>query len=440
MKPRVLLFSLILATSLLFSLSAYDWGGTVDNRTTPTFFFGSETATFLQEDKLALWFDTSLGKTLTLLVQGSYTYTNDRPLLINLDLARLDGNFLLAGQRSSLFAFTAGRFPLADFSGRVLDASVDGVRGRWSNALLNATVAVAFTGLQLGLQLYPSESIELAPVSPVSMSWADRQADSALAPPRLIELVELHFPELFARQDLRIVLLAQQDLRSEDNLIQEGEVVYLSGAGGRLHSAYLGLGIEGALPAGLYYDLFSYVETGKTLSYISGVYEYAWMLSLLAGGSLRYYREDWLSSRAELRLLFASGDADYIDQFIEGNTEGLATAFIPVSVSNLGLQFSPRLGNLVTIEVGYSLKPMDILQTGIKGYIFLRPTQGLVSDQRVGDDSLYLGSEIDTATRLRLFSDLGAALSLGIFLPGNAFGAAAGEPEFRGRLEISFSF
>ena len=68
--------------------------------------------------------------------------------------------------------------------------------------------------------------------------------------------------------------------------------------------------------AGFYYDFFGFVETGKTLSYIGGIYEYAWMLSVLFGGGIRYYREDWLSSRAELRFLFASGDADYTENKI----------------------------------------------------------------------------------------------------------------------------
>ena len=164
------------------------------------------------------------------------------------------------------------------------------------------------------------------------------------------------------------------------------------------------------------------------------------MLSVLFGGGIRYYREDWLSSRAELRFLFASGDADYTVQFIEGNTDGLATSFVPITRSDLALEFSPSLGNLSVIELGYSLKPVNILQTGVTGYLFLRPTTGEISDTRISGDSLYLGSEIDTIARIRLFSDLGAALSLGLFLPGNALGTAAGEPEFRGRLEISFSF
>jgi hypothetical protein len=417
---KVLILSLILAMFLVTGVSAIDWGGTVDNRTTPTFFLGPKTANIVQEDKLALWVDANLGTNLNLLVQGSYTYSNERLLFINLDLAKIEGQFLVGKQRSSLFRFTAGRFPLAEFTGRVLNASVDGFRGGWSSSLLNATAAVAFTGLQIGPQIEnPSGPLELAPESPVSMTWADEQSASVWAPPRLIELVELHFPELLSRQDLRIVLVAQQDLRGQDTLNQEGDSVTTLGSGGLLHSVYLGLGIEGPLPAGLYYDLFSYVETGKTMSPIGGIggfYEYSWMLSVLAGGGLRYYIEDRLASRAELRFIFASGDSDYTFQFTEGNTEGLATTFVPISLSDIALEYSPRIGNLSVIELGYSLKPVDILQTGITGYVFLRPTSGTISDTRASGNSLYLGSEIDATARLRLLSDLGAALSLGLYI------------------------
>jgi len=214
------------------------------------------------------------------------------------------------------------------------------------------------------------------------------------------------------------------------------------GAGGRLHSFYLGAGLGGPLSAGLYYDAFAWLGTGRMLSYTGAVYEYAWMLGGLLGGSLRYFREDWLSSRARLGLLLASGDADYTDWYFEGNTEGLATAFLSVTSSDLGLVFSPRVGNLAAIQAAWSIKPLASLQTELSAWLFLRTSAGQISDARVdtASDSAYLGSEIDLRATLRPFSDLGGALSLGLFLPGAAFRDAYSDPEFRGRLEISFGF
>lgn len=435
MKARTMVLAAALLAGAALAAGAFDWGGTLDNRSTLT---DQDSAGFLQEDKLALWLESPLGKGLTLTAQGSYTFSlqtrgSGDPLIehvLDVDLLRVEAEYPLARERPALVAFTAGRFPLADFSRWVLDTTVDGAQVRFANPRLKASLAVAFTGL------------ELEPVSTVSMSWADENSDGPLAAPRLLELAQLELPELFRRQDLRLALLAQEDLRSQADLIQEGETTFVPGEGGRVHSAYLGAGLGGPLSSGLYYDAFAWLATGRMLSYMGAVYEYAWMLGGLFGGSLRYYREDWLSTRARLGLLVATGDADYTDWYFEGNTEGLATAFLSMTSSDLGVVFSPRVGNLAALEASWSIKPLAVLQTELSAWLFLRPSVGQISDARVdpGSDSRYLGSEIDVRAALRPFSDLGGALSLGLFLPGGAFADAYSDPEFRGRLEISFGF
>jgi len=177
MSKRLLSLLSVLFFSALLSLPAYDFGGTFDNATT------LDTAPLvLQEDKLALWFQTPLGRFLTLAVQGSFTYTYDslsnspHSVLLDVDSLKIAGEFPLQGARPSLFTFTVGRFPLADFSLQVLDTTIDGMELQWRGARLNATLAAAFTGL------------ELEPASSVNMTWADINSSSALAPPRLAEL------------------------------------------------------------------------------------------------------------------------------------------------------------------------------------------------------------------------------------------------------------
>jgi hypothetical protein len=435
MSKRLLSLLSVLFFSALLSLPAYDFGGTFDNATT------LDTAPLvLQEDKLALWFQTPLGRFLTLAVQGSFTYTYDslsnspHSVLLDVDSLKIAGDFPLQGTRPSLFTFTVGRFPLADFSRQVLDTTIDGMELRWRGARLNATLAAAFTGL------------ELEPASSVNMTWADINSTSAFAPPRVVEMLELHFPELFLRQDLLVAVLAQQDLRSQDQpgIQPEGPAPEVVGRGGLLSTEYLGLSLRGPLSGSLYYDVFAYLGTGRTLSYIeaTSTYSYEWLVSALTGGGLRYFREQWLNSRVELRFLLATGDTDYTVQFTEGNRDGLAATFVPITPAELALVFSPKAGNLALLSLSYSIKPIEILQTGLTAAVFVRPTLGLISDSQVDktSDSRYLGSEIDATAKLRPWSDLGMALSLGIFLPGGAFPAGERDSRFRGRLEISLSF
>jgi hypothetical protein len=405
----------------------------VYNATAPTYSASSQDWSFEQKDILALWLDAELNPRLSLTVQGSYTFTQDRPYLFDVDILKLQGRYPL--RNSSVLEFSLGRFQGADFTALLFNDNLDGVQVSWHPARANLSLTVGFLGL------------ELQPVSTVSMSWADRRAelsnDIALAPPRMLEMLQVELPELFGRQTMTTALIAQQDLRKE-GILSEGPSGEFSNMGGRLSTEYLGVALRGPLTEALYYDLFGYLGTGRMLSYsaIDVAYRYEWILSGLVGGGVRYFREQWLSSNFELRLLLATGDKDFADSFIEGNRNGLATVFQAISQPELTLLFSPRLGNLVMAEASYSLKPVASLQTILKGIFFLRPTLGPISDPSVdpASSSRYIGTEIDLTARWRLFSDLGLAFTAGAFLPGGAFRTDLREPDFGGRIELSFSY
>jgi hypothetical protein len=451
MKAKLCLF--LCAFLLLAALPgmSYDFGGKIDNATSPTVSSGN--VNLLQEDKLALWVETALGENLKLTVQGSftlpYTYsfsaesgdTGATPFL-NLDLLTVEGEKLLGSFGTRRLSYTLGRFAAADFSGYLFDDTLDGLTVGWQQALFNATLTAGYTGLQF--QPYSSVRMSGADAADTLYTEDDPLGDK-LAPPRLIGLLAFEFPELMGRQDLRVTLAAQQDLRDKTELLAEGDTVKaaLNGPVGRLSTQYLGAGLRGNLAPALYADLFVYLGSGRMLSWLEDAYyEYRWMLSALAGGSVRWFREDLLSSRAELKLLFASGDADF-ETFLEGNREELATAFQTISRPELALVFSPVLSNLAVLEASYSVKPAAALQVLVKAFAFLRPAAGPVSDSRVdpAGEADYLGSEIDLALRWRPYSDLGLACSAGIFLPAEAaFLAGAADPELQGRIEISFSF
>jgi hypothetical protein len=430
---RPLALAAVLAAALfltggLLRVSAIEWGGTLYNTTTPTYSASSQDWSFEQKDILALWLDAELNPRLSLTVQGSYTYAQDRPYLFDVDILKLQGRFPL--RDSSVLELSLGRFRGVDFTALLLNDNLDGAQVSWRTARANLSLTVGFLGL------------ELKPVSTVSMSWADANSTSLLAPPRLLEMLQVELPELLGRQSLLVALVAQQDLRSKDVLLPEGPSLEYSNRGGRLSTEYLGASLRGSLTGALYYDLFGYLGTGRMLSYIGGAYSYEWILSGLVGGGVRYFREQWLSSNLELRLLLATGDKDFADSFIEGNRSGLATVFQGISQPELTLLFSPRLGNLVLAEASYSLKPAAAYQTILRGIFFLRPTLGPISDPAVdpASSSPYIGTEIDLTTRLRLFSDLGLAYTAGVFLPGGAIQSVYREPDFGGRLELSFSY
>jgi len=436
MKSKILLLSCALLILAALPGTAYDFGGKLDNATSPGVSAGN--TTLLQEDKLAVWYETGLlNETLELTVQTSFTLPYNYSFSAesgdltptpfwNLDLLTVQAEKLLAnGLRRSA---TWGRFAAADFSGYLFADTLDGLKVGWQQARFNASLALGTTALQF--QPYTSVKMSLADEADTFYTEDDPLSDK-LAPPRLIALLELEYPELIGGRDLLLAMAFQQDLRDPDKLPPTG---------GRLTTQYLGAGLRGTVAPALYCNFFTYLGTGSMLS--SSGLEYDGIASALAGASLRWFREDLLFSRVEVKLLFASGDKDFA-AFLEGNTDDMATAFQPISRPELALVFSPTLSNLGVLEASYSVKPADNLQLLFKGLVFMRPTEAPVSDGRVdaASDALYLGSEADLVVRWRPYSDLGLACSAGVFLPGSeAFSSTYHDPEFKGRIEISFSF
>jgi hypothetical protein len=403
-----------------------DWGGTVDNSTSITYAGGDQ---WLQEDKLALWFGTPIGSSIEFTVQGSYTFSYTQPDIIehilDIDLLRLEGAFLLGRNKSSQLRFLAGRFPITDMTALILSDGVDGLAIEWITAAANTIVSLGYTGLQWER------------VSTIGITSADNSDPNDLAPPRLVGSLQARFPELLLRQDLFASVLFQQDLR------EEGATFSVDGSGGKISSQYFGLAMGGPIVSSLYHTTFAVLGTGSAPANVLSTPEYAPILSFLTGFTLRYFMEEFYSSKVELGLLIASGDEDFDvipNGYYEGNTVDRANVFVPISRQQLAVAFSPRLGNLIVLDAGYSLKPRKNLQTALKGYLFLRPTSGPIMDARtINSDSNYLGTELDAIVNYRPFSDLGASLSLGLFLPmGGAF--ANQDVLFKGQLEISFSF
>jgi len=425
-KAKTVLICLTLATILITAVPALDWGGTIDNATSNTY---AGSGQWLQEDKLSLWFASPLGSSLQFTAQASYTFSYTEAALIEhiLDIDRFDlsGAFLLGQHKSSQLRFLVGRFPLFDMTRLILDDRVDGFTVEWITAAANTTVSLGYTGLQWER------------VSTIAISSADNTDSDDLAPPRLVGSLQAQFPQLFLRQDLYASILFQQDLRSE------GATFAIDGVGGRLSSQYFGLAVDGAIIPSLYHNTFAYLGTGSAPSELTGSWEYASILSFSAGLTLRYFAEQFLASRAELGLLFTSGDGDFNalpNAYYEGNTAERAGVFMPISRQQLAVVFSPRLGNLIVLDAGYSIKPRKDLQAAIKALLYFRPTTGPIMDARATDfDSKYLGAEVDGLVNFRPFSDLGASLSMGVFLPmGGAF--TDQEAVLKGQLEISFSF
>ncbi len=464
---KALLFTaLILSTLLLLPLSAIDFGATIDNSSslavgTKTGTEGTE-LTLYQQDKVALWFQTELGKHLNFYIQGSYTYKSDLPYLFDIDTVTLKGTFPeLSGREGvhpSLFSFTIGRFQVKDPTSYVLNHRIDGFGLTFGYPNSVVSINLGYTGFLLK----PTSSIVLSKEDANDLS----ENSVIFAPPRLIGLFDITFPDLY-RQSISLVVLFQEDLRGiystvdllksiySDSLINAGEKTPQPTEGGLVDTQYFGLKTTGPVAPSLYYGFFGYVGTGRQLTYIEKdkKYEYVPILSGLGGIRVRYFLP-FLDSYTSIGYVYATGDSTD-SSIVEGNTDTLATAFNPISNSTTsGVIFSPNLKNISNIKSEFSIKPftnsknnlLNNLQTMISLFVFFRNTTGPISESGLNPDSkaLFLGTEGDIIINWRPLSDVGVSFTNGIFIPNNsqdgAFDPTQRGLEYRGVVNLSISF
>ena len=432
MKKYTLLTILILITTAgVFGL---DFGGNLEDS---TLYYHASDSDIYHADTVSFWLRTGVWKDTALFAQGSYTYSTDQAYAFDIDLFKVENKSL------SFLNYILGRFHTSDFSGYVFNGRLDGASGTLNFPWGQISAQAGYTGLMFN-------------TSAIEMTLADQQdADGVfdLESPRLVGGVEAVLPDIFLMQDITAGLWLQFDLRPKSEVTSAGEVIPQT-TGGKLSTQYFGVKVNGSPVLNLYYDAFAFLGTGQTLSWINSTYVYKPLISFLGSAGARYYLPELLSSVADVRILYSSGDKDSASSFLEGNTDGNGTTFTPVTAKSSALVFNPKAGNLVFIKAGYSLKPfssmpgdmLNRIQVNLTGVTFFRPTTGQISESGINPASseLYLGSEIDGTVNFRPYSDLGLSLSGGVFMPNNKSGGAFLESqrttEFLIRLGLSFSF
>jgi hypothetical protein len=417
------LVALLLLSAFAIAV-AQDFGFSADTQSVTTMQGGSPDVTLLNRDYA--WMKAE-NDNLSFSAQGSYRITFNNLYFFDIDHLYLLAKFPSIGAESTLLTVKAGRFEVADFSKYVLDHPLDGLRLEYSNAMTTIGAYVGYSG-----------SLWDNLLTTISMSRADnidKNSDTLhLQPPRLIGMLDFGFPQVISGLSIDVDLLFQQDLRNSQNFVQENTTAYDGTRGGSLSTQYAGVGLHAAPTSYFFFDLFSYFGTGNTLSYIDGVYQYKPIYSALAGGSIRFYLEKALYSMIELNGVYSTGDSDYTTYY-EGNTQGYANIFMPISHLPVGVAFDPDLGNIFFASLDYSFLPfagtkltlLQKLQTMVKGIAFFRSTPSVISLSGLnpGSTSLYLGTEADAMVNWRPSSDVGFSLAFGCFFPDKSSASSA---------------
>lgn len=345
---KKLLTLIILMFLLSPAVFSFDWGGNISNYSYVT----SEDDSYDQVNKFSLWGAHSFDDFTYFTAQGSIGYAkDDYDILADLDYLYFDQSIPEIIDESSALSYRIGRFYQSEFSRKVFAHRADGFNVNLGIPLGNLHLSTGYTGLLL------------KPVSDLNTTQADTADDDdddiKLAPKKLVTVLGFDFIDILPGQQLSLSGVSVFDLRSDD-LIEDGDTSAEASAdgntGGKLNTFYIGTGLGGGISSSFFYDLFGYVQLGKTLSLEGTTYKDESITAFLGGGSLSWFNKQLLYSKATASFIFASGDEDSSSVY-EGNTEDSSTCFVPVSGSSTGFIFSPDLSNIMAAGLEYSIKP-----------------------------------------------------------------------------------
>ncbi len=430
MRKLASLLSLILLTASGISAMETDWGGKFEDITQGS---NIEDDTFTQGNKIQMWMRGEVNPLFNFYARGGYTYRyegEDHKFIPNLSDLYVYGKSDLEEGKS--LGYTAGRFKFNDMTTRVVRSSADGLELKYQNRVMPVRFGIGYTGLVF------NESSEVV-VSPADK--IEKGDEFLLAPPRILGYAEFRYPNILGSQSMTLAVIAQQDLRADDD-------TYLEDSGtGKLHSQYFELGADGQIMSGLYYSVTGVLQTGQYLvpaydPVPSADYTY---LGGMASFTLDYYLESRYTTAVSLEALYSTGDkwsnrGDFQGLLLPGDSH--LNRFTPISNSTKGFVYTPQVGNLIYGDLGVSVKPIETLQLKLSGITFFRAVDGPISDETIiedSGDSLYLGQEFDFVVNYRPFSDLGLALTTGIFIPNDEIQADS-DIRFRigGYMSVSF--
>ena len=436
MKQLTLL--LVLLSLAAQPVRSLDWGGSLTgfgslNRNGDLDFFGEATT--------AAWITAPLSDNFVFLTQGSVVVSSDPLVTADLDLLVVDG-LAPVGERLAL-GVTAGRFTFSEFSRLVFSHRGDGILFTAGGQRAVTRLGAVYTGLLLK----PNADITLSRLDELD----DQDDDERLAPRRLIGMVELALIEPLPRTDITVSVIAQQDLRDQTGLIEEGETTPTDANGGRVNTQYALLGVDGSIAPRWFYRLVGGVQTGQVLSFFEDdfgqpAYQETRMLGWIANGEVRYLAAGPLATSVAVSLLSSSGDADALS-LREGYRSERPTQFLPVAGRTIGLVAGAAPGNLSTTSIEVTVRPVLGLQTSLSAIAFFRTADGGPVDLagvNTEASGRYLGSEASASVTVRPFSDLGASIAAGVLLPNHAdsgpIDSLSRDPRYTVQALVSLSF
>ncbi len=467
MTRRILPFLAVLA--LGFPAFSLDWGGSLEDDSSTNLPLSKLSAgSAVQTETFRLWAIQKFGSSASLLakanVSDALSFTFPRSVS-NAVTADLDAFVWSSG------GLAVGRTTFRDFGSTVLNTTLDGIQYSFGAHGVDFNLAAGSSAL-----IFKSGStvvISEADLNERTVAEDWRKASTLFAPKRAMAYLEASFTTLLPGQTFQVAEAAQFDLRT-DNIAKNGGTHSHFTPGGPtapVHMSYTGLGVSGRLSGPFYWDLWSYLGLGTSLT-PTGPYAQkgfdpvtkqpipelmqVWKTSYIVNGignmDLTLLLPSLNDTIVNLGIMVGSWDPDGIspDQNLptkpQGDKPSLYTGYFGISRTGSALIFNPQPTNLVITQLLYSFKPLGRsksdwanLQMATNCFIFVRPTTGPIAEAGLDPSSsgLYLGTELDVSFLWRPASDWGASFGFGFLAPSKAM-TRGNELRFQASLNLSF--
>ena len=442
----------LLALFLGTQAQAFDWGGSIEDKSSPTVAFDKlPTSNLVQTETLRFWATQNFGGSADLLfkanVTDAITYGFAPGPFTNLFTADIDSLAFSAG------SFVLGRSIYKDLGGVLLKTTLDGVQDTIHLPGVDLTLLAAYSGFvfKSGSTVVISQADLADRIVPENFM----DPTTLFAPPRAIGYVEADFTRLIPGQRLQVAEAIQVDLR-QGNIAKDGDKhsYYTPDTTAPVHMSYTGIGMSGRVVGPLYWDIWSFGGLGMSLT-PTGMYaqkgvdpathapipevkqtmKTSYIVNGIGNLDLTLLLPDWNKTIINLGLMVGSWDPDGIspDQNLpttpKGDSPSLYTGYFGISRTSSALIFNPQPVNMAIAQLLYSFKPFSAssrdaanLQVTASGFVFVRPTPGAIAETGLDTTStdLYLASEGDLNLLWRPASDWGASLGFGVLVPGKA--------------------
>lgn len=356
--------SCILLFFMVSILSAFDYGLELTNTG------GIQYVTkqnYYTDHKGVLWISIPFNDSNSLAIEGgayaSKPVSSDAFVFFtDIDLFRL--SLTPYASANSKITIDAGRIPVGDITGFILNQTVDGAVLHGALPFGNIDIFGGYTGLlnvrKDGALMTVDDSLD-----------ADTEDIYAVGSKRVIGKIALQLPQVVGTMDLIMEAVGQYDLRTK--------------AIETVHTAYGTVSVSGPLARILYYSISGTYQTGvlksdKSYSENSAI------------GSVRLDLFPFKNNQMFAQFIYSPGEDDFF------------SGFLPITFQEAGTLYSEGYANLMRASGGWYFNPLPSLNLDIGAKVFMHPKKTETADFYDNTEAS-LGATIKVASDLRFRLD-----------------------------------